>query len=55
MSLCVDVRLVCRFGWNCISTQTCTPNGHLHSVTYTRCRIDVINSSDDGYMTARNM
>jgi len=35
--------------------QTCTPNGHLHRVTYTRCRIDTINSPDDGHMAARNM
>jgi len=24
-------------------------------VTYTRCRIDTINSADDGHMAARNM
>jgi len=49
MSLCIDDRLVpCLF-------QTCTPNGHLYRVTYTRCRIDTINSSDDGHMAARNM
>jgi len=35
--------------------QTCTPNGHLYRVTYTRCRIDTINSPDDGHMAARNM
>jgi len=35
--------------------QTCTPNGHLYRVTYTRCRIDKINSPDDGHMVARNM
>ena len=33
-------------------TQTCIPDGHLHTVTYTRCRIDKINSSDDEDMTA---
>jgi len=32
--------------------QTCTPNGHLYGVTYTRCRIDTINSPDDGHMAA---
>ena len=32
--------------------QTCTPNGHLYRVTYTRCRIDTINSPDDGHMAA---
>jgi hypothetical protein len=35
--------------------QTCTRNGHLYRVTYTRCRIDTINSPDDGHMAARNM
>jgi hypothetical protein len=35
--------------------QTCTPNGHLYRVTYTRCRIDTINSPYDGHMAARNM
>jgi len=35
--------------------QTCTPNGHLYGVTYTRCRIDTINSPDDGHMAAQNM
>jgi hypothetical protein len=34
--------------------QTCTPNGHLYRVTYTKCRIDTINSPDDGHMAARN-
>ena len=35
--------------------QTCTPDGYLYRVTYTRCRIDTINSPDDGHMAARNM
>ena len=35
--------------------QTCTPNGHLYRVRYTRCRIDTINSPDDGDMAARNV
>jgi len=35
--------------------QTCTLDGHLHTLTYTRCRIDAINSPDDGHMAARNM
>ena len=47
MSLCIDNRLVCR--------QTCTPNGHLYRVTYTRFRTDAINSPDDGHMAAQNM
>ena len=33
---------------------TCIPDGHLHRVTYTRCRIDTVNSPDDGHMSARN-
>ena len=37
------------------TTLSCTPNGHLYRVTYTRCPIDTINSSDDGHMAARNM
>ena len=32
--------------------QTCTPNGHLYRVTYTTCRIDTINSPDDGRVAA---
>jgi len=38
-----------------VQVQTCTPNGHLYGVTYTRYRIDTINSPDDGHMAARNM
>jgi hypothetical protein len=34
---------------------TSTPNGHLQRVTYTRCRIDTINSPDDGHMAVRNL
>jgi len=37
------------------STQTCIQDGHLHTVTYTKCRIDTIDSSDDEQMSARNM
>jgi len=79
MSLCIEYRLVCRFGSDAVSIQhlvyvtlyripfdvqvwmrlrliqTCTSNGHLYRVTYTRCSIDTINSPDDGYMAARNM
>ena len=47
MSLCIDDRLVCSL------IQTCTQNGHLYSVTYTRCRIDTINFPDDGHMAAQ--
>jgi hypothetical protein len=35
--------------------QTCTLNGHLYRVTYTRCRIDTKLYPDDGHMAARNM
>jgi hypothetical protein len=35
--------------------QTCTTDGYLYTVTYIRCRIDTINSSDDGHVAARNM
>ena len=42
---------VCRL----VCTCSCTPNGHLYRVTYTRCRIDTINSPDDEHMAARNM
>ena len=45
MSLYIDDRLVCR----------CTQDGHLHRVTYTRCRNDTIISPDDGHVAARNM
>jgi len=38
-----------------VQVQTCTPNGHLYRVTYTRCRIDTIASPDDEHMAARNM
>jgi hypothetical protein len=30
----------------------CIPDGDLHRVTYTRCRIDTINSPDDEHMSA---
>jgi len=53
-SLYVGDRLVCRFGWNCSSIQTCTPDGHLNRVTYTRYRINTINSPDDEHRGARN-
>jgi len=45
MSLCIDDRLVCGFGWDCSLIQTCTPNDHLYRVTYTRCRIDTMKFS----------
>ena len=41
-----------RFGWN---NQTSILDGHLHKVTYTRCRIDIIESPDDEHRSARNM
>ena len=47
---CVSDRLLCRSGRN----PTCTPDGHLHRVTYNRC-IDTIDSPDDEHKVARNM
>jgi len=38
-------------GWD----ETRIPEGHLHRVTYTRRRIDKINSPDDGHTAVRNM
>jgi len=35
--------------------QSCIPDGYLPTVTYTKCRIDTVNSPDDGHMTVRNM
>jgi len=35
--------------------QTCTPDGYLYRLKYTRRRIDTINSPNDGHMAARNM
>jgi hypothetical protein len=56
MSLYVGDRLVCRVGWNWSNfTQICTPDGHLHRVTYTRCRINTIDFSDDERRGVRNM
>jgi len=49
MSVCVGDRLVCS------SIQTRILDAHLHKVTYTRCRIDTIDSPDDEHMGARNM
>jgi len=37
------------------SIQTYTLDGHLHTVTYTRCRINTIVSLDDEHRSARNM
>jgi len=46
MSLCIDDRLVCRFGWDCSLIETWTTNGHLYRW---------YNSPDDGHVAARNM
>jgi len=51
MSIYVGDRLVCKFGW----IQTCTLDGHIHRVTYARCRINTIDSPDDEHKGARNM
>ena len=50
MSLYVGYRLVYK-----LSIQTSIPDGHLHRVTYTGCRIDTIDSPDDEHCAARNM
>ena len=34
---------------------TCIPDGRPHRLTYTRYRIDTVNSPDDGHMVVRNM
>jgi len=53
MSLYVVDRLVCRYRWSSIYIYI--PDGHLHRVTYARCRIDTIDSPDDEHVVARNM
>jgi len=42
---------------NCINTTSviCHSLSVIYTVTYTRYRIDTINSPDDGHMDARNM
>jgi len=35
--------------------QTCTLDGHLHTVTYTRCRINTIDPPDGEHSGARNV
>jgi len=52
MSPCVGDRPVRRSG---SSFPICVLDGHLHSVTYTRCCIDTIDSPDDEHNVARNM
>ena len=37
------------------SIHTCKPDGHLHRVTYTRCRFDTTYCPDDEHGVARNM
>jgi hypothetical protein len=46
MSVYVGDRRVCR---------TCTLDGHLQRVTYTRCRINTIDSPDDEHRDAGNI
>ena len=55
MSLYVGDCLVCRFGHDLHSVQTCIPDGHLHRVTHTRYGIDTTESPDDEYLNAQNM
>ena len=38
-----------------VSIQTCTPDGHLHRVSYTRYRIHTVYSPDYKHSGARNM
>ena len=52
MSICIGDRLVCRFGR---TVQTCIPDCHLYRLTYTRCRINTIDSPDEEHLAARNM
>ena len=37
------------------SIHTSIPDGHLHRVTYARCRIDIFDSPDDENMVARKL
>jgi len=39
----------------CPSSEELIVSIHLYRVTYTRCRIDTINSPGDGHVAARNM
>jgi len=57
MSLYVGDRQVCGFGLNWFGRIQFHPNlhVHVHRVTYTRCRIDTVDSPDDEHMSARNM
>jgi hypothetical protein len=56
-----ELKLDCVFcGWRSTTYGACaeitTHSTHqTYRVTYTRCRIDTINSPDDGHMAARNM
>jgi len=56
----IQVLIIRRF--NCINTISgicrsipCIPDCRLHTVTYTRYRIDTIESPDDEHLNARNM
>jgi hypothetical protein len=35
--------------------QSCIPDGYLPTVTYTKCRIDTVNSPDDGHIAVQNV
>jgi hypothetical protein len=51
-SMCHSDRLVCKSGRN---FPTCILDGHLHTVTRSRCSIDTIDPPDDEHEFARNM
>jgi len=53
--LIVSVRHLVFVTLLCSLIQTFTPNCHLYRVTNTRCRIDTINSPDDGHVAARHL
>jgi hypothetical protein len=40
----------CHSVWMTVWYAPCIPDGHPHTVTNTRCRIDTVNSPDDGHI-----
>jgi hypothetical protein len=47
----ITILYMSRAGSSCL---TCILDGHLHTVTYTRCCIDTINSPDDEHGVPRS-